>query len=313
MAGSTALTNKPSVLASTYGAKQFRNAFEPFAAMGVLSSTGFQLLQNGAGARSVIVSAGQAFIKPTAVTNQGAYLVQLDTQYVESNFTAADPTNPRVDAVVLEVKDTDEDGSGLRQAQTRVIDGTPTGGATLTNLAGAPATPSGTLLLGYTLLGAAATTILTAAISDRRIVAGLTLPTIAAGIYLSANNAPGLFARIPLDTAMVASMFTSTPGMVDTVNKCLVAPLAGMYDVTWFSASPPGPIYVTKNGGATITGTSDTKIVSNGTTAAVATSFLLSLSAGDTVGLAAGNASTYAGALFAFQPQTYLAIRRVGA
>lgn len=80
------------------------------------------------------------------------------------NVTAADPTNPRIDRVIL--TPTIDQSS----PSPSILVGTPTGGATLDNLTGAQAIPVGSLLLADVLVAAAATSITQAAIQDRRPV-----------------------------------------------------------------------------------------------------------------------------------------------
>jgi hypothetical protein len=64
------------------------------------------------------------------------------TAVINEAITTANATNPRIDQVVLEIKDTTHDASGSNLAQTRVVTGTATGGATLDNRTGAAALPS---------------------------------------------------------------------------------------------------------------------------------------------------------------------------
>jgi hypothetical protein len=83
-------------------------------------------------------------------------------------ITTANATNPRIDQVVLEIKDTTHDASGSNLAQTRVVTGTATGGATLDNRTGAAALPSSALLLADVLVTATDTAISNSEIRDRR-------------------------------------------------------------------------------------------------------------------------------------------------
>lgn len=76
---------------------------------------------------------------------------------------ASDPTNPRIDQIVLVPGVTDSVAP-----TTAVIPGTPTAGATLLNRNGAAALPVGRMRIADVLVGAAATQILTANIFDRR-------------------------------------------------------------------------------------------------------------------------------------------------
>jgi hypothetical protein len=69
---------------------------------------------------------------------------------------------------VLELKDTQHDASGSNLAQTRVVTGTATGGATLDNRTGAAALPASALLLADVLVAATDTAISNSEIRDRR-------------------------------------------------------------------------------------------------------------------------------------------------
>lgn len=68
--------------------------------------------------------------------------------------TAADPTNPRIDQVIARVYDTTY-GEGADEWALEVLAGTPTAGATLTNLNGAATLPDNSVRLAYVLVPAA--------------------------------------------------------------------------------------------------------------------------------------------------------------
>jgi microcystin-dependent protein len=87
-------------------------------------------------------------------------------------FEVADPTNPRIDRVVVQIRDSLVAGGGdtSQDAKFRVISGTPTSGATLGNLSGAAAVPSNCFLIGNVLVAAGATS-LTAPNLDQTVMA----------------------------------------------------------------------------------------------------------------------------------------------
>lgn len=177
MGGTTDLTGTPAFLGSSsisYSAKDVRRFMTAAPIIytqggeGIVESGDFAVSQRAAGANmSVDVAAGEAYVKGDTNADEGSYYCR-ETGTLNATFTASDATNPRIDRVVLEVKNDSEDSSGLNKARIRVIDGTPTGGANLTNLTGAAAVPSTCLLLANVLVGAGVTTILTANIQDRR-------------------------------------------------------------------------------------------------------------------------------------------------
>jgi hypothetical protein len=145
---------------------------------GYLSTGSYQVIQRAAGANmtvDVASSVGEgAVVQGDSVTGQGRYFVPQTAANVNVDIAAADATNPRNDLVVLEVKDDQHDAGGLNLARVRVITGTPNASAALTDAPGAngtPALPSSCMPLAVVRVAAAATSIATAAISDRRPVA----------------------------------------------------------------------------------------------------------------------------------------------
>lgn len=156
---------------------------------GILHSTAWAVTQDSGGASmnvDVAANIGPALVQGDAVTNQGLYYVNPHSAKITVTATTADASNPRVDRIVLEIKDNAHDGSGFNLAQVRIVAGTATVGATLTNLTGAPALPNSALHLAYCLVGAAATTIPTANIQDGRVHSYPGLSTILTG----SNNYP---------------------------------------------------------------------------------------------------------------------------
>lgn len=152
---------------------------------GVAGYEDFRVMQRQAGANLSVdigktaVGAMRAWIRGSTRGQQGLYIAEnidytaptVDTylaQLNEAGFSAADPTNPRIDRVVLRVLDQQHDGGGSNLLQSTIITGTPTGGTTLDTLAGAAAVPASSLLLADVLIPAAATTVVTANIQDRR-------------------------------------------------------------------------------------------------------------------------------------------------
>lgn len=145
---------------------------------GYLSTGSYQVIQRAAGANmtvDVASSVGEgAVVQGDSVTGQGRYFVPQTPSNVNVDIAAADATNPRNDLVVLEVKDDQHDAGGLNLARVRVITGTPNASAALTDAPGAngtPALPSSCMPLAVVRVAAGATSIATAAISDRRTAA----------------------------------------------------------------------------------------------------------------------------------------------
>lgn len=99
------------------------------------------------------VPAGRAFVKGDDRTTQGTYFVYNDTTR-QVTASTAHATLPRIDRVILRVYDADVSGANTNWA-IEITAGTPTSGATLSNLNGAASVPNGALLLANLLVPAA--------------------------------------------------------------------------------------------------------------------------------------------------------------
>lgn len=125
----------------------------------------------------VDISAGAAWVKGDSGTpgmglSQGLYSVVNDASVPNAvTLATADATNPRLDQIVLKVRDSVDLASGADDAIFEVVTGTPTGGATLLNRTGATALGSDRLRLADVLVPAAATNLTAANVRDRRIPA----------------------------------------------------------------------------------------------------------------------------------------------
>jgi hypothetical protein len=159
-----------------YAALDVRRAISGVVQEGVLETgvggTDFMVQQRVAGANMQVEIAmpnnGMAAVNGDTINGQGLYFVpSASGNYLEAIATA-DATNPRIDQVILEIQDNAIDGTGGNQARTRVLTGTPTSGANLTNRTGAAALPGSALLLADVLVDAAVGSIVNAKIRDRR-------------------------------------------------------------------------------------------------------------------------------------------------
>lgn len=181
MSGNTSLVSStPGFVVGTYGALDLRNAALANTYPGLFASGDFTVSQRAAGANmSVDITQGRAFADP-GNTHQGLYFARRTsaTAYNTSadggyTWTAADATNPRIDLLCLEVKDTAEDASGVTGWRFRIVDGTPSASAThQLETAAWPTIPSGVLPLAAIRVPAAATTITTANITNLNTVGG---------------------------------------------------------------------------------------------------------------------------------------------
>ena len=150
--------------------------------MGVNAATGMQVTVNGG-----------ACIVPSGVSAlQGAYRVIL-MQPATLTVATSDASNPRVDAVAVYVDDL---GTNSSQTFVEVFAGTPTAGANLDNLNGAPTLPDSCLLLAYILVPAGSTSVTSGNIQDQRIITvapGGVLPC-ASTSAIPSGTAPGQLA-----------------------------------------------------------------------------------------------------------------------
>jgi hypothetical protein len=116
---------------------------------------------------TVLAAAGWAAILGTTQTNMGVYMAYNDAS-TTLTITTANPSNPRIDIVVVTVSDAYYTGS-LNTVAFSVIAGTPAASPV------APATPANSILLATIAVAAATTAITTANITDNRVLA--TSPT----------------------------------------------------------------------------------------------------------------------------------------
>lgn len=155
-----------------FDAVDIRRLFSVGVQEGVISAGSYEVTQRGAGANlSVDIAATTgdgAVVQGDAVTAQARYHVAPHSAVINETLTTAHATLPRIDQVILELKDNQHDASGSNLAQTRVVAGTATGGATLDNRTGAAALPSSALLLADVLVAATDTAITNSEIRDRR-------------------------------------------------------------------------------------------------------------------------------------------------
>lgn len=184
MSGSTSLVSStPGYVtnASGYGGQDVRAGTMINDVPGLFASGDFAVSQRGAGAAmSVDISQGRALIDPQQATHQGLYVVRRTSGSAFNTsadggytWTAADPTNARIDLLCIEIKDTDMDASGVTGWRFRVVDGTPSASAThQLEVAQWPAIPSGCMPIAAIRVPAAATTLTTANITSLNPIAG---------------------------------------------------------------------------------------------------------------------------------------------
>lgn len=134
---------------------------------GVAFPNDFGVTQNGTPNMSVNVLAGRAFIRSGNASSvaAGTYAVFNDAT-VNVAISASDPTNPRIDLVVIQVRDTNY-GEAASDARITVVTGTPAASPAVPSLASFP----NALVLAQVAVAAATTSIVTANITDKRTYA----------------------------------------------------------------------------------------------------------------------------------------------
>ena len=131
-------------------------------AIGANGGGDLAVTQRGAGANmSVDVASGNAFIEGTEVGWQGMYHVSNDGT-VNLTVAAADPTDDRIDLVVARVRDASYSGTD-RDWLLAVVTGTASPAPA------PPALPDNSLLLATLSVGAGATSVVNADITDERV------------------------------------------------------------------------------------------------------------------------------------------------
>lgn len=154
-----------------FGQEPLYRLLDDLANEGVVAADDLKVSQKAAGANlSVDVAAGDGYVlldtpyggvrrvRNDAVSNSGVPGSPNSPDWA-ATFAAPDATNPRIDRVVLQVRDSLIDSGGAYDAVLKVVGGAATVGATLSNLTGAAAVPANSLLLANVLVAAAATTI----------------------------------------------------------------------------------------------------------------------------------------------------------
>ncbi len=191
---------------------------------GVTTATDLLVSQRGAGANmSVDVATGSALIKDDHAGG-GGYYHGAWTSVENVTIGAAHATLPRIDRVVLRVRDAAL-GDAANAIDLFVVTGTATSGATLANLTGAGAVPGSSLLLANVLVGAAVSSITTANIGNVAAVLLTASPQILRGVVnqdASINRGSGFTVAhtgTGVYTVTFTQAFPTAPVVVATVES----------------------------------------------------------------------------------------------
>jgi len=177
---------------------------------GVVTPGDLTVTQNGTPNMSVNIGTGQIWVPGTSTTTQGPYY-SMNKAAVNQAISAANPSNPRIDTIIVQVQDPEYAGSTKSLAPGYVI-GTATAGATLSNLNGKGTVPASSYVLAYVLVPAGTSSIVTADIANVSKVTGM----LAAANYLQVPAATSRRLGGPY-TASSASFGTVGAGAVASV------------------------------------------------------------------------------------------------
>lgn len=173
---------------------------------GIIGSSSLAVTQAASPAMSVLVASGWGAVVGDFTTNMGVYQFYNDAAATLA-ITTANPTNPRIDRVVVTVNDAFYTGVS-NNVTFQVIAGTPA----VTPVA--PSTPSMSISLATIAVAAGATSILNANITDTRAdvttnlpVGDITAVTAGTGITVTSGTGPTPSVALSDDTLKQLTCF----------------------------------------------------------------------------------------------------------
>lgn len=186
------------------------------ATSGIINTSSLLVAQAAAPAMAVQSAAGWGAIVGSFTTNMGVYQFYNDAA-VQLTVTTANPSNPRIDKVVVTIQDAYYTGSS-NTVTFQVIAGTPAGSPV------APATPVDSLSIATIAVAAGATSITNANITDTRVSVTTNLPVgdltevqAGTGISVASGTGPIPIVSLSSTTGTGASVLAISPTMTGTV------------------------------------------------------------------------------------------------
>jgi hypothetical protein len=191
-----------------------------YATTGIVGSSSLEVTANSPAGMSVLAATGWAAIVGTTQADMGTYVAYNDASTVLT-ITTADPTNPRIDRIVVTVNDAFYTGS-TNNVEFQVLAGTPAGSPT------APATPADSISLATIAVGAAVTQINSGNITDTRTQTTTNLPVgdlteITGSTGITVTSGTGPIPNIAIDGTVATLTGTQT-----LTNKTLTSPLINL-------------------------------------------------------------------------------------
>jgi hypothetical protein len=177
---------------------------------GIIGSSSLAVTQAATPAMAVQVAAGWGAVVGDYTTNMGVYQFYNDAA-TQLTVTTANPSNPRIDRVVVTILDAYYTGSS-NTVTFQVIAGTPAGSPV------APSTPQNSISLATIAVAAGATSITNANITDTRTNITTNLPVgdlteVQGGTGISVASGTGPIPIVSTDaTVMVGYATTATAG-----------------------------------------------------------------------------------------------------